>query len=71
VKLKLIEAPIFCSACNTRKAGFSVDHGQCNACEIGCYPESGETKRTDEELLQSWRAVLSEYAPREQAGSRC
>jgi hypothetical protein len=32
--------------------------------------KNGETKRTDDELLQSWHAVLPEYAPRERAGSQ-
>jgi hypothetical protein len=70
MKLKLIEDPLLCSACNTRKAGLGLHDGQCNACGMGCRPETGETKPTDELLLLSWHQVLREYEPREPGGSR-
>ncbi len=70
MKIKLIEDPLRCPACNTRKAGLGLHDRQCDACGMGCYPETGETKRTDELLLLGWHAVLREYAPREPGGSR-
>jgi hypothetical protein len=39
-------------------------------CSTSNTRKTGETKRADEELLQSWHAVLTEYAPRERAGSQ-
>ncbi len=69
MKLKLIEDLLLCPACNTRKTGLGLQDGQCNACGMACYPETNETKRTDE-LLLSWHAVLREYAPREPGGNR-
>ena len=70
MKLKLIEDPLLCSACNKRKAGPGLHDGQCNACDMECYPKTGETKRTDELLLLSWHAVMREYEPRELGGNR-
>ena len=68
MKLKLIEDRRLCPVCNTPKTGLC--DGQCNACGIGCHHKTGETQCTDEELLRSWYAVLSEYAPMEPGDSR-
>jgi hypothetical protein len=72
MKIKLIEDPLRCPACNTRMAALASYDRQCNACGMPCYLETGEMKRTGEQmrLRLSWDAVLIEIVPRELGGSQ-
>jgi hypothetical protein len=70
MKIKLIEDPLLCPACNARMTGLDLHDRQCDSCGLACYPETDETKRTDERLLLSWHAVLREGVPREPGSSQ-
>ena len=72
MKIRLIEDPLRCPACNTRMTGLALYGRQCNSCGMTCYLVTDETKHTGEQmrLRQSWDAVLIEMGSSELGGSR-
>ena len=66
MKIKLIEDPQPCSACDARMTDLALHDRQCSSCGMPCYPLTGEQMR----LRQSWEAVLMESGLMEQGGSR-
>jgi hypothetical protein len=69
MKIKLVEDPLFCPACDRRMTGFALLDLQCNSCVMPCYLVTGDTKRAGEQmrLRRSWAAVLVGSGPSELA----
>lgn len=72
MKIKLIEHPLLCPACNTRMTDHASQDGQCSSCGIPFYLLTEETKRSGEmmRLRGSWDAVLIEGGLAELGSSR-
>jgi hypothetical protein len=74
MKIKFIEDPQRCPACDTRMTDRALHDRQCNSCGMPCYLLTDETKSTGEQmrlrLRRSWESVLMESEPMEQGGSR-
>jgi hypothetical protein len=72
MKIKLIEDPQLCAACDTRMTGPALHDRRCNSCGRPCYLLTEETNSTGERmrLRRSWESVLMESEPMEQGGSR-
>jgi hypothetical protein len=72
MKIKLIEDPLICPACNPWMTVLASHDRQCGPGAMPGYLVIDETKGTDEQvrLRRSWEAVLTEIGPRELGGSR-
>jgi len=72
MKIKLIEDPQLCPACDTRITAPALHDRQCNSCGTPCYLLTDETKCTGEQmrLRRSREAVLMESELMSQGGSR-
>jgi hypothetical protein len=72
MKIKLIEDPQLCPACDTRMTDPALHDRQCNSCGMPGYLLTDETQRSGEQmrLRRSWEAVLIESELMEQGVSR-
>jgi hypothetical protein len=72
MKIKLIEDPRVCPACDAQITDLGLPDRQCSSCGMQRNLGTNETKRTDEHvrLLLSWDAVMRETGIREVGSSR-